>query len=265
MLPDLEIKVLFCYSPEVLANTYRDLSQLKSDNQELCQILEDIFQNNIITYNVSVLMVDNIEVKELQTQWCLHFPSLTPTQLNYLVKSPSSQSWYKRLKFGSLPQDLLELQNNAFATVVVLETVIQDSSIVGVSAKIGITNSQEAFIGIGRSLNIKGQLTCVLDKILLAHECGHLMGCRHPRGVGGRGFDNTPGNNHGHCLLDTSGNIVAGTIMSYARDAILYYSNPNIFKYPAPYQNMPCGVVGESEAYKTVNNNVQKLVGIFTP
>jgi len=90
------------------------------------------------------------------------------------------------------------------------------------------------------------------------------MGCRHPYGTR-QSCDSTPGDSHGHYLLDQNGEIIAGTIMSYAVNRIPYYSDPQLFAYPPPYQNEPCGEAGVSQAFNTVNNNIQKLAGIFTP
>jgi len=141
----------------------------------------------------------------------------------------------------------------------------------GRAATIGVQELRDNTVVIARGARIKGLPTTWVKSSILAHEFGHLMGCLHPHDLRGGvknqpGFDNTSPNtnNHGDCIIDTyTGKIVTGTIMSYVEQPILYYSNPTIFKYPAPYQNVACGLKGVSEAYKTVNNNIQKLAGIF--
>ncbi len=65
MLPDLEIRVLFCYSPEVLTNTYYNLTNLQKDNLGLCNITQGIFRRNITTYNVSVSVANMVQVEVL--------------------------------------------------------------------------------------------------------------------------------------------------------------------------------------------------------
>lgn len=272
MLPDLEIRVLFCYSPEVLEKTYYNKANLVQDNDELCCITEDIFKANVTTYNVSITKVADTEIKTLQYQWGTTVAELSDIQLQRLVMSTTPTGYiyscFNRLQFGTLPQKLLELKEVWGATVVVLETLLNNDcetadGVMGVSSLIGINNPEEAFVGLGRQRITKKQATSFLTPTTLAHELGHLMGCKHPKGDESYGCDNTDGNSHGHYLYDLYGNVVAGTIMSYYDDPIWYYSNPTLYRYPAEYQDKPCGKFGESEAYKTVNNNIQKLAGIF--
>lgn len=45
---------------------------------------------------------------------------------------------------------------------------------------------------------------------------------------------------------------------------ILYYSNSNLFRYPSPVQNTPCGVAGISENYKIIEKNLPRLAATFS-
>ncbi|UQY79830.1 Metallo-peptidase family M12 [Candidatus Hepatincola sp. Av] len=268
MLPDLEIRVLFCYSPEVLSYTYYNFQHLQEDNQEICFFTQDILRRNITTYNVTVNMINTVKVDNLQQQYSITYPCLTHKQADDLALCTLQQSMQNNdpAKLGILPTHLLRLKNANNATVLVLQVVLCDITgikVTGVSSTIGIKSARESIICLGRTLFATGVKNSYIDPTILAHELGHLMGCRHPYGAG-TGFDNTNSNSHGHCLVDNnSGKVVLGTIMSYAKTITPYYSNPYVFAYPPPYQNIPCGVAGLSEACITVNNNIQKLAGIF--
>ena len=275
MLPDLEIKVLFCYSPEVLTNTYYNLTELQKDNLGLCNITQGVFRKNITSYNVSVRVANMVQVDILQMQDNTHYSCLDIEQMTRLSECTTQYSLQNNpLKFGPLPEYLLRLKRDNQATIIVLQTLVCEKigitlMAVGASATIGVQHSKENVVCVGRTSLTYNFNTNVLEPLILAHELGHLMGCRHPynpNSVEG-GFTNTKStnSNHGHCILNAANEAVVGTIMSYAENQIFYYSNPNIFEYPTPYQNIPCGIVGESEAYKIVDSNIQKLAGIFTP
>ncbi|UQY81012.1 Zinc-dependent metalloprotease [Candidatus Hepatincola sp. Av] len=271
MPPDLDIKVLFCYSSEVLKYSYHNLEQLKADNQGLCAITQDILSKNVTTYNVSVTLAGNVEIEELQERYGMPNSTLNSEQLTQLAECTlDTEKVRNRTIFDELPNDLLELKEDYNATVLVLQVALTSAYgrvIEGDSAIIGTTASRDNTVVIGRSPSMKDKQTYVFDETVLAHEFGHLMGCRHPTGLANTGgFDNTPGNNHGHCLYSAKlRRSLYGTIMSYADNIILYYSNPNIFQYPADFKKYACGEVGRSEAYLTVNANIQKLAGIFPP
>jgi len=270
MPPDLEIKVLFCYSPEVLANTYNNIAELEADNQKLCNLTEDILKHNVISFGITLTKLVDFQFATLQKQWGINYAELSTDQTQELVESPAVTGIINSLKFGDTPKILLDTKKALGASIVVLQTVLRQDEVgcprgvLGAASEIDITKPEEAFVIIGRKVNVKGQTTCSISPLVLAHEFGHLMGCRHPYGTG-RGFDPESGDSHGHYLLDQNGQIVAGTIMSYAKNRVPYYSDPNLFAYPPPYQNEPCGEAGVSQAFNIVNNNVQKLAGIFTP
>ncbi|UQY79827.1 Zinc-dependent metalloprotease family protein [Candidatus Hepatincola sp. Av] len=270
MPQNLEIRVLFCYSPEVLLYTYPHLAKLIEDNKETCQLIENTLNNNIdrTKYNVKTTYTDSVNIYKLQNQWYRNNTCLTARQLDNLTICTSSNAWYIKIMFGGLPRKILELKKQYTASVVILQVhTCNDGTLFrGCSAGIGITKPSETVISIGRSDAVLNMPTYRYAAWMVLHELGHLMGCRHPKGTGDV-CDNSGGNAHGHWFKDPLGTATFpyGTIMSYAEKHILYYSNPNLLKYPAPYQNTPCGVIGVSEAYKTVNNNVQKLAGIFPP
>ena len=269
MAIDLEIKVLFCYSPQVLQKTYSNLNELKTDNKVICDATTGILGQNINRgiYKIRVLNVGNHEVKNLQKINGTMRNCLTHVQMRQLVIGLATNASYIVPMYGSLLKQLLILKNYYKATVVVLQLVLcqntTNARVVATSGKIDIINSNEAFIAIGRTVSANPTVNTIFW--LLAHEFGHLMGCRHPYGVTAVGFDNAAtGNNHGHCFINSATNKVeSGTLMSYAYPPVLYYSNPNLFAYPQPHENDACGEVGKSEAYKTVNANIQKLAGIF--
>ncbi|UQY79829.1 Metallo-peptidase family M12 [Candidatus Hepatincola sp. Av] len=277
MLPNLEIRVLFCYSPEVLTNTYYNLTKLQEDNLGLCNITQGIFRNNVTTYNVSVRVANMVQVDILQMQDNTHYSCLDIDQMTKLSECTTQYSLQNNpLKFGPLPEYLLRLKRDNQATIIVLQTLVCEQigitlMVSGASATIDVKNSKENVVCVGRTSLTYNLNTNVLEPLILAHELGHLMGCLHPYNPNSHivvsGFTKTKSNNssHGHCILNAANEAVVGTIMSYAQNQVFYYSNPNIFEYPPPYQNIPCGIVGESEAYKIVNNNIQKLAGIFTP
>lgn len=275
MPPNLEIRVLFCYSPEVLTNTYYSLTKLQEDNLGLCNITQGIFRRNITTYNVSVIVVNMVKIDILQMQDNTHYNCLNTNQMSDLSKCTTLNSLHNNpLKFGPLPEYLLKLKRDNQASVIVLQTLLCETigataMIAGTSSTIGVRSSRENVVCVGRASLTYNINTYWLEPIILAHEFGHLMGCKHPYNPNGdiaKGFVNVKSNSkHGHCILNSAGEAIVGTIMSYAQKQIFYYSNPNIFEYPAPYQNIPCGVLGESEAYKIVDSNIQKLAGIFTP
>jgi len=273
MPQNLEIRVLFCYSPEVLLYTYPDIAMLIEDNKQTCQLIANTLNRNLdrTKYNIKATYTDSVNVYKLQNQWYRSNTCLTNRQLDNLTICTSSNAWYIKPMFGRLPRKILELKSQYQASVVILQVHIcrkdnNSSLFIGCAAGIGITKPSEAVISIGRSTAVLNRPNYRFNASMVVHELGHLMGCRHPKGMGA-GCDNSGGNAHGHWFKDPLGTATFpyGTIMSYAERHILYYSNPNILKYPAPYQNIACGVLGESEAYKTVNNNVQKLAGIFPP
>ena len=268
MVLDLKIRVLFCYSPEVLQSTYRNFRQLATDNSNLCSITTGIFGQNLNrgVYKVNVFHVASVEIAKLQKQYGIPKSCLTLAQVDRLTNGLATNA----TMYGNLRQQLLLLKNYYRATIVVLQVklcrqVPNGARIIGVSGKVGITNSSEAFVAIARSPVVANKTTTATFCWVLAHEFGHLMGCRHPYGVTRSGFDNAAtGNNHGHCFINSTTNkIECGTLMSYAEHPVMYYSNPNLFAYPHPHENDACGEVGKSETYLTVNANIQKLAGIF--
>ena len=266
---NLEIKVLFCYSPEFLTNTYHNINELEADNQKLCDITQEILKTNVVSHKISLIKVMDFQFATLQKKWGKRYPALSIQDNISLVESPADPSLFNKWKYGSLPKLLVKTKEVLQATIVVLQTVLSDRvtsynrNPLGVACKIGITQPEETFVVLSRKTKLKGKLTADMSPTILAHEFGHLMGCRHPYGAG-FGLDPNLSRSHGHMVRDKNGNAVVGTIMSYASTRILYYSNPTLFAYPNKYQNIPCGVVDESEAYLTVNNNIKKLAGVFT-
>ena len=271
MPPDLDIRVLFCYSTEALEYSYNNLAQLKADNQGLCAITQDIFSRNITTYNVSITLAGNVEIEELQERYRMSNSTLNSEQLTQLAQCTlDTEKLRNSTIFDELPADLLELKEAYTAAVLVLQVALTSAYGRGIESEaaiIGTTASRDNTVAIGRTPSMKDQQTYLFDETILAHEFGHLMGCRHPYGSKKSGFDNVAtGNNHGHCFINSATNkIECGTLMSYAEYPIMYYSNPNLFAYPHPHENDACGEVGKSEAYKTVNANIPKLAGIFPP
>jgi len=273
MPPNLDIRVLFCYSPEVLANTYYNLAQLEEDNQGLCALTQDMLRKNVYMYNVSVTLVKTEKVDNLQTQFGIHRNCLLDWQFNKLSECtlPETANQYPSMFPDDFINGLLQLKADNKATVLVLQALLCSASASGIplyskghASMIGVRESKENVVAIGRASRLKGIKLSSRPTVILTHEFGHLMGCRHPKGTKA-GYDSTEGNSHGHCIEDAAGNMVQGTIMSYAKKKVFYFSNPHFFRYSEPHQDKPCGILGESEAYKTVNLNIQKLAGIFLP
>lgn len=109
-------------------------------------------------------------------------------------------------------------------------------SLTGLSYTIGISNANEACLCICRSSKAFLKLNIELSPIILSHELGHLMGCRHSLEES-ETFEQKYAGSYGHAILkdpklpyDKQTNPAEyGDIMSYANNVVLYYSNPNHF------------------------------------
>ncbi|XWO14262.1 hypothetical protein HPDP_00980 [Candidatus Hepatincola sp. Pdp] len=255
----LAINILFCYSNKVLNETYLDHDQIMNDNNSLCDFTRDILNQNSILYDINIVNVCTIEVDDLQnTPASWSFPTSSIALLNSYVQ-------------GNLLQvnDLKELFS---ATVIVFETFFTSdiSDVTAMSYTTGITSTPEACLCLCRSLVTVDKDTFDISPLILAHELGHLMGCRHPVGQFTT-FESQYAGSYGHGILQNPrapydkihNPFEYGDIMSYSNDRVYYYSNPTRFPYPEPYLDIAGGVVGVSEAYKIVEENLPKLAGIF--
>ncbi|XWO14261.1 Metallo-peptidase family M12 [Candidatus Hepatincola sp. Pdp] len=258
----LTINILFCYSKEVLMNTYMMMpNRIIDDNNKLCLETQDIFNNNAPQYLTRVINAGTIQVDNLQNEpSSFIFPSGTQTLLNNYVN-------------GQYPNvNALRVQYNA--TIVVFEIFFASNTqdLVGLSYQTGINAVAESCLALCRSSKAFPNNNYQLSPIILAHELGHLMGCNHSIEEGTI-FENQYAGSYAKAILqdenkpyDADTNPANyGDIMTYASNVVLCYSNPTIFPYPEPYTNVAGGVVGVSEAYKVVQTNLPKLAGIFPP
>jgi len=243
-LTTLTIEILFCYSNKVLSETYLNQDQIINDNNSLCNFTKDILNQNSIHYDINIVNACTIDIDNLQnTSASWVFPTNAIALLNSYVQ-------------GNLLQvnDLKELFN---ATVIVFEIffVSDISDIMAISYKTGITSANEVCLCLCRSLLAGGKDTFEISPLILAHELGHLMGCRHPVGQL-TNFEEQYAGSYGHGILQNPREpydrihnpFEYGDIMSYSNNRVYYYSNPTTFPYPEPYLDVAGGVVGVSEA-----------------
>lgn len=241
------IRVLFCYSSNYLS-TYITPSKLTDDNTILCAIASAIFTNNNPPNNVIIMGVDNIEIDNLENG------------ATCLADEDEIDNLFERYMNNELPLAInkaILLQTNL--------TVFQckyctdpDDLPFGTSYIIGFENPEEACVCLIRPPVITDTLLSDDEPTVLAHEIGHILGCSHNLEVGEVPNPSlTPG--YGHAVFNSDNSIRCGTIMSYAQYPIWYFSNPNIFQYPSPDQNTPCGEVGISEAHSVVDANLPRL------
>lgn len=256
----LEIRILFCYSKEVLMNTYMGNHLIiNGDNDSLCAYTKDVFNWNTTKYNVNITNIYTVQIHDLQNN---------PNSFLYSVGSRELLDDYVNGKYPAINA----LRNQYNATVVVFETffVPPTTELKGLSYKTDITSNNEACLCLCRSSSAYRKMNTHLSPTILAHELGHLIGCRHSLEEG-EYFEQQYAGSYGHAILkdptktyDAKNNPAEyGCIMSYASTVVPLYSNPTKFPYPNPHENTAVGVSGVSEAYKVVEENLPKLAGVF--
>lgn len=243
----LIIKVLFCYSSNYLS-TYITPSRLTDDNVVLCAVASGILNNNNPPNNVILMGVANIEVDNIENG------------ATCLDNDDEIGDLFERYINNELPlatSTAIALQTNltVFQTKYCTDP---DEFTYGTSYTIGFQSPKEACVCLIRPPVITDTLLSNDEPTVLIHEIGHILGCSHNLEIGEIPDPNfTPG--YGHAILDSNGKVRTGTIMSYADYPIWYFSNPTIFKYPSPDQNIPCGVAGISEAHSVISANLPRL------